>query len=66
MDRAGHRNCGLLIAGCELKKKKSKSEIQLADAFCPEDPCPRATTQASRIFKLWMAAAKERIYSIDA
>jgi len=40
----------------------SKKRAHRADAFCPEAPCPRATTQASRIFKLWMAAAKERIY----
>jgi len=54
MARAGRRNCGLLIAECGLKKKtpkseirNSKSEIQSADAFCPEDPYPRAITQAS-------------------
>jgi hypothetical protein len=40
MDWASHRNCGLLIAECGLKKKNSKSEIrnskseiQRADAF---------------------------------
>jgi hypothetical protein len=27
MDRAGHRNCELLIAECGLKKKTLKSEI---------------------------------------
>jgi len=53
MDEAGQRNCGLLIAECGLKNLKSKirnskSEIQWADAFCAEGPCPRATTPASR------------------
>jgi len=47
-------NCGMSIAECGLKKKtpkseirNSKSEIQWADAFWPQGPCARATSQAS-------------------
>ena len=40
MGRAGHRNCGLLIAECGLKKRISKPEIQWGDVFCAQGPCP--------------------------
>ena len=55
MEGAGHRNCGMWIAECGLKKKtpkseirNSKSEILGADAFCLQGSYPRATTKASR------------------